>query len=222
MIMDTQVLIVGAGPTGLMLANQLNRFGIDFIVVDIKSGPTIQSRAMSISSRSMEVYQQLDLSDTILERSKEIQGITMVRNGKKYAHVNLTNIGEEFSDFARLTTTFEQNKNEQLLYRNLLNQGKDVMWHFSFLSYKESNGEVITQVKNIKDGSLRSINSKYIVGCDGASSVVRKYGDFSFEGDTYDNKFYVADVTLSWKYGFDNVVMVPEKRRFCCILSITR
>lgn len=83
--MNTQVLIIGAGPTGLMLANQLNRFGIENIVIDTKSGPTLEFRALSVSSRSMEVYQQLGLSDTLLERSKEVQGITMVHNGKKYA-----------------------------------------------------------------------------------------------------------------------------------------
>lgn len=56
--MTTEVLIVGAGPTGLMLGNQLARFGVDFKIVDTKSMPTIQSRAMSVSSRSMEIYQR--------------------------------------------------------------------------------------------------------------------------------------------------------------------
>lgn len=218
--MNTQVLIIGAGPTGLMLANQLNRFGIENIVIDTKSGPTLESRALSVSSRSMEVYQQLGLSDTVLERSKEVQGITMFHKGKKYAQVDLTEIGGEFCDFARLTTTFEQNKNEQLLYENLSESNSTVLWNHGFNSFKEESGNVFTQVKNLKENTIQTIRSKYLVGCDGASSAVRKSAGFSFEGGTYDNKFYVADVSLSWSYGYDNVVMMPEKGVFVAFFPL--
>lgn len=220
--MNTQVLIIGAGPTGLMLANQLNRFGIDNIVIDTKAGPTLESRALSVSSRSMEIYQQLGLSDTVLKRSKEVQGITMVHNGKKYAQVNLTEIGGEFCDFARLTTTFEQNKNEQLLYENLTENSSTVMWNHGFDSFKEGDGDVFTQVKNLKDNTIQTIRSKYLVGCDGARSAVRKGAGFSFEGGTYDNKFYVADVSLTWDYGYDNVVMMPEKGVFAAFFPLQK
>jgi 2-polyprenyl-6-methoxyphenol hydroxylase-like FAD-dependent oxidoreductase len=218
--MTTEVLIIGAGPTGLMFANQLQRFGIDFILVDTKSGPTLESRAMSVSSRSMEIYQQLGLSDTVLERSKKVQGITMLRNGKQLAQVNLTDIGDEFCDFARLTTTFEQNKNEQLLYENLLKQQKEVLWKHSFESCQETAEGVITQVKNLENQTITTIHSKYIVGCGGARSPVRKHSKFSFEGGTYDNKFYVADLSIRWDYGYDNVVMVPENGIFVAFFPL--
>jgi 2-polyprenyl-6-methoxyphenol hydroxylase-like FAD-dependent oxidoreductase len=142
-----------------MLANQLNRFGIENIVIDTKSGPTLEFRALSVSSRSMEVYQQLGLSDTLLERSKEVQGITMVHNGKKYAQVDLTEIGGEFCDFARLTTTFEQNKNEQLLYENLSDSNSTVLWNHGFNSFKEENDNVFTQVKNLKENTIQTVIS---------------------------------------------------------------
>jgi 2-polyprenyl-6-methoxyphenol hydroxylase-like FAD-dependent oxidoreductase len=63
---SNDIIIVGAGPTGLMLANQLTRFGVDYIILDQKSGPTDQSRALVVHARSMEIYQQMGLSDTIL------------------------------------------------------------------------------------------------------------------------------------------------------------
>ena len=58
-VLNTEVLIIGAGPTGLMAANQLVRFGIDFIIVDSKEGPTQESRAIAVTARSLEIYQQM-------------------------------------------------------------------------------------------------------------------------------------------------------------------
>ena len=60
MTMEYDVIIIGAGPTGLMAANQLARFNINFLIVDSKAGPTDQSRAIVVTARSMEIYQQLD------------------------------------------------------------------------------------------------------------------------------------------------------------------
>ena len=83
MTTTTDVVIIGAGPTGLMLANQLRRFGIKFLLIDIKKEPTLESRAMSVSSRSMELYQQLGLSEKILEQSLVINAFGFYNNGKK-------------------------------------------------------------------------------------------------------------------------------------------
>ena len=94
--MITDVLIIGAGPTGLMLANQLNRFGIDFIIIDHKTSPSIESRAMSVSSRSMEVYQQLELSDKIISQSKIVKGVKMFNNGKIIVTLNSLPIVSKF------------------------------------------------------------------------------------------------------------------------------
>ena len=67
----TEVLIVGAGPTGLMAANQVMRFGVKFMIVDTKEGPTKESRAIVVTPRSMEIYQQLGLQDRIMEQSHQ-------------------------------------------------------------------------------------------------------------------------------------------------------
>ena len=68
------IIIIGAGPTGLMLANQLSRFGVDYLTLDQKSGPTNQSRALVVHSRSMEIYQQMGLSDQIIAERQKITG----------------------------------------------------------------------------------------------------------------------------------------------------
>ena len=212
--METDVIIIGAGPTGLMLANQLNRFGINFLIIDTKSSPTVESRAMSVSSRSMELYQQLGLSDEILTKSLAVSGFGFYNNGTKITEVSLTEVGKTYSDFGRLTTAFEQNKNETILYENLKENKKNVLWNTSFISLNETNKGVIVSAKNNATAENLIITAKYIVGCDGARSIIRHQRNFTFEGGTYDTKFYVADVTITWKMSYDKIIMAPSKGIF--------
>src|ERR1700733_267593 len=93
------IIIVGAGPTGLMMANQLTRFGIDYIILDQKSGPTDQSRALVVHSRSMEIYEQLGLSDQIVANGQLNDGMNFYKNGKTIASVTLVNSDENSSPF---------------------------------------------------------------------------------------------------------------------------
>ena len=111
---NTDVLIVGAGPTGLMAANQLNRFGVDFIIIDSKSGPTEQSRAIAVTSRSLEIYQQMGLSDEILEHGQRINSFNFYSEGKKRGEVVIGELGKGLSDLNFLLG-FEQSKNEETL-----------------------------------------------------------------------------------------------------------
>ncbi len=218
--MTTDVIIIGAGPTGLMFANQLKRFGINFILIDTKNGPTLESRAMSVTSRSMELYQQLNLSDKIIEQSLVIGGFGFYNNGKRIADFSLTETGKPYTDFGRLTTSFEQNKNETILYENLKSQKENVLWNSSFLSLDEKLNEVSVVIKNDFTDENTTINAKYIVGCDGARSIVRHQRDFTFEGGTYNTKFFVADVTATWKLGYEKIVMAPSKGLFVAFFPL--
>ncbi len=218
--MTTQVVIVGAGPTGLMFANQLKRFGIDFIVIDTKSGPTLESRAMSISSRSLELYQQLNLSDKVLEQAFMINAFGFYNNGRKITDVSLTNIGTQYSDFGRMSTTFEQNKNEKILFENLNDSQDKVLWQTSFVHLEETNNGVTLTIKNDLTSDISTIEAQYIVGCDGAKSIVRHQRDFTFEGGTYNTKFFVADVTLTWQQGYDKIIMAPSKGLFVAFFPL--
>jgi 2-polyprenyl-6-methoxyphenol hydroxylase-like FAD-dependent oxidoreductase len=216
----TDVVIIGAGPTGLMLANQLNRFGVSFIVVDSKSSPTLESRAMSVTSRSMELYQQLNLSDKVLEQSLVINGFAFYNNAKKIAEASLAEIGNLYSDFGRMTTTFEQNKNETILYENLQTEKNNVWWNTLFIALTETNEGVIIEVENKIRLEKKTINANYIIGCDGARSVIRHQRDFTFKGGTYETKFYVADVCITWQQGYDKIVMAPAKGIFVAFFPL--
>lgn len=212
--MKTQVLIVGAGPTGLMLANQLNRFEIDFLVFDGKNGPTEQSRALAVSARSMELYQQLGLSDRVQRDSTEVIGFQIIQEGNLKADVNLENLGIGLSDFPNFMNAFEQSKNESLLLGNLPNKENTIHWNWTFVSFEENDDFIIVQFQNTITKEFKSIETKYLIGCDGASSSVRKQLNFRFEGGTYENKFFVVDTKINWNLPYNKVILAPSDYQF--------
>lgn len=210
--MKTQVLIIGAGPTGLMLANQLQRLDVSFEILDLKTGPTEESRALAVTARSMELYQQLGLSDTVQEQAVELSGFRLFLNGKAKAQVEFRQSGTGFSDFPNFMNAFEQSKNEKLLTENLEKQGKTVLWQHKFISLKQTENGVVTTVKNTVTNEEIIIESDYIVGCDGASSPIRKSQNMSFKGGTYENKFFVVDATIEWDLDYDRVILSPTDK----------
>ena len=210
-IRQTDVLIIGAGPTGLMAANQFMRFGVDFMIIDLKEGPTLESRAIAVTPRSMEIYQQLGLSDTILSEAMAVQGINAYSQGRRKAFVPVSELSADLSDFPAMLC-YEQSKNEQLLSKNLLDNGCDVQWKTTFLNFTENDEQIEVEVE--QGGQQKIIHCKYIFGCDGARSLVRKQLQFEFLGGTYDNLFFVADTKLNWSLPYDQLVISPGDLAF--------
>ena len=156
--MNTDVIIIGAGPTGLMAACQLARYGVDFIIVDSKSKPTAESRAMLITARSLEIYQQMGISQTAIEQEKVTFAI-----GKA---------GRGLTDFPYMQV-FEQSKNEELLNEVLTKQDYQVWWNTEFISLDQQSNSVTVQLKRNDTNEGITINAKYLIACDGAKSKVR-------------------------------------------------
>ena len=184
------IIIAGSGPTGLMLANQLTRFGIDYIILDQKPGPTDQSRALVVHARSMEIYEQLGLSDQIVADGQKNDGMNFYKEGKMITSVTIVNPDEKASPFPYLMM-YEQSKNETLLYNNLLSQHRQVLWNTSISSIEEKEG--IYAIKTVQGDQENTYECKYLIACDGSKSMVRDFSNMSFTGGSYLNVFYVAD-----------------------------
>lgn len=215
--MKTDVIIIGAGPTGLMAANQLSRFGIDYIILDSKDGPTHESRAIAVSARSLEIYQQLGIIDEVVKNGKKIKSFNVFSGGKPQITVNFNNIGKGLSDFYYLLA-YEQSKNETLLYDHIKTSGQDVMWNTAFVKYVEHDDKVIVEAQ--QDDNTITIEGKYIIACDGARSPVRHQLDFKFDGGTYENKFIVADTTISWDQDYNKLILCPGRKNFAAFLPL--
>src|SRR3954462_14565570 len=95
----TSVLIVGAGPSGLMMAAQLLRNGVQPIIIDSKQGPTNQSKALAVQARSLEIYRQLGIVDRALQSGKQAGGMILYQDGKKAASISLTDVGDQRTIF---------------------------------------------------------------------------------------------------------------------------
>src|SRR6267378_8381799 len=97
--MDIDVLIVGAGPTGLMLANQLGRRGVRALIIDRHDGPSLQTRALGVQARTMEIYAKLGIVDRALELGKRGTGANIWAQGRKMAHVPLGVTGQKVTPY---------------------------------------------------------------------------------------------------------------------------
>lgn len=190
--MRDDVLIVGAGPTGLVLALWLTRHGIRVRVLDKAEGPGTTSRALAVQARTLELYEQLDLTQDVLALGHRIEGVNAWVQGKRRARVAFGVVGDDLTPYPFLHI-FPQDRHERLLVDRLREAGVEVERRTEVLALDEQGDHVVARFRNA-DGEQSTCEATYIVGCDGAHSVVRKGIGADFPGGTYRQLFYVADV----------------------------
>ena len=202
-IMKTDVIIVGAGPTGLSLACQLIRYGVNFIVIEKNEGITHLSKALGVQARSLEIYEQLELAKEAVDRGAIASQVQLIVGGKVGGGFNLSNMGKNFSPYPYMLV-LEQSKNEQLLYEYIQKHDQEVLWNTTSESFFQDDTCVRAIVKN-GNNQPQIIEAKYLVGCDGARSFVRNSLGLSFEGSTFEQLFYVADVQIEGELDRDAI-----------------
>lgn len=191
----TDVLIVGAGPTGLVLALWLTRLGVRVRIVDKTEGPETTSRALAVQARTLELYSQIGLAEAVVERGREVLAANLWVAGKKAAHLFFGQMGAGLSPFP-YALIFPQDEHERLLIDRLAELGVAVERGVELLSFAEANGRVLARLAR-PDGAVEECDVAYIAGCDGAHSSVRETLRIDFAGGTYAHLFYVADVDAS-------------------------
>jgi 2-polyprenyl-6-methoxyphenol hydroxylase-like FAD-dependent oxidoreductase len=190
----TSVLIVGAGPSGLMMAAQLLRHGVTPIIIDIKQGPTNQSKALAVQARSLEIYRQMGIVDRALQNGKQADGLVLNQDGEKVASLSLTDVGKQQTLFP-FVHLYQQSKNERLLLDFLTQNCCPVYWDTTLISLKQTVQQVEVELQSGTD--TMTLTCDYVMGADGAHSAVRKQLNIPFTGDTYANEFFLADLELN-------------------------
>jgi len=201
MEMKTDVLIIGAGPTGLALAVQCIRYGIDFTIIDERAGTTPFSRAIGVQARTLEIYDQIGLADELISLGHAAEKVKFLKDGAVRGEADLSELGTGLSPYP-FVLLVEQGLHEKLLYRYVTDHGRDVAWRHRLRSFGERDEGIAASVLDADSREL-TISAKYLVGCDGAKSSVRHGLGLTFEGDTVERLFYVADVVLDWPHGHD-------------------
>jgi 2-polyprenyl-6-methoxyphenol hydroxylase-like FAD-dependent oxidoreductase len=205
----TDVLIIGAGPTGLALACQLVRYGINFVILDKHEGITPYSKALGVHARTLEIYEQLGLAQQAIEQGAIAAKARLLKGGEVHAELDLSNLGEGLSPYPYVLF-LEQSKNEKLLYDYLNSHGKTVRWQTELESFSQNKEKVTVQVKTV-DGTFQKIEAQYLVGCDGPKSPVRHALGLGFAGSTFERMFYVADVQIDWNLHYDALQVCLSK-----------
>jgi 2-polyprenyl-6-methoxyphenol hydroxylase-like FAD-dependent oxidoreductase len=188
------VLIVGAGPTGLTLAAQLRSFGISFRIIDRNLDRAHESRALAVQARSLELLQSLGLGETLVQRgNKSARLMIHFENAPPVQ----TNLGE----FAATDTRFpfilfvSQAKTEAVLGDHLAAAGVAIERGVELIDFAEDR-EGMECVLRTAEGHEERVLARYIAGCDGAHSTVRKRAAISFQGDAYRHDFVLGDVEV--------------------------
>lgn len=191
----TSVLVAGAGPTGLMLANQLARRDVSVLVVDRNPGPSLRTKALGVQARTLEIYDRLGIAGSALELGTRAVGANIWANGRRAARVPLGDIGRDLSPYPFLLI-LGQDDNERLLGNALRRHGVEPHWSTELVALEPSADRVTATLRQA-DGSMRQVAAGWIAGCDGARSTVRRLRNIGFPGAPYEHVFFVADTVAT-------------------------
>ncbi|WP_392507163.1 FAD-dependent monooxygenase [Naumannella halotolerans] len=189
--MHTEVIICGAGPTGLMLANWLQRLGVAHRILDPKPGPTKQSRALAVQARSLEIYDQLGMIDQVRDRLVPARVVQPGwRDRPTRGSIPLARLGAELSPYGGMHV-LEQSENERLLLEQLRASGGKVDYGQEVIDQRERPGGVHVSVRT--GDRTETLTGRWLVGADGSSSPTRERAGIAFPGSTHEQHFWVAD-----------------------------
>ncbi|MEO3790944.1 FAD-dependent oxidoreductase [Nonomuraea sp. B10E15] len=197
-MIDTEVLVVGAGPVGLATAVVLTRLGHDVVVVDGQAEGANTSRAAVVHSRTLELLEPYGVTPALVERGVRTPRFTIRDRDRLLVPVPFDGLPTPYP----YTLMISQADTEAYLLARLKELGGEVLRPVRVTSFAQDAGGVTAA---LDDG--RSVRAAYLVGADGMNSLVREQSGIAFGGGTYAESFTLADVRLSGGVPPDDVIL---------------
>lgn len=184
------VLIAGAGPTGLIMAADLSRRGIKFRIVDKAPKATEYSKAIVLHARTLELLENMGIVDRFLDEGLPIRGSNFICGGKKIVHLNM----DEIESHYKFLLSIPQSRTENILSNYVQENGHLIERNLELVDLVDYGDFVEATLEDKTNGKKETLRCLYLVGADGAHSIVRKKLGFTFEGSEYPEMFGAADV----------------------------
>jgi 2-polyprenyl-6-methoxyphenol hydroxylase-like FAD-dependent oxidoreductase len=216
---DPEVLIVGAGPTGLVLALWLTRCGIRVRIIDKLPEPATASRALAVQARTLEFYRQLGFADAVVDRGHRTVAGNMWVAGRRVGRIFFGDMGAGISPYP-YALIFPQDEHERLLIDRLAALGVTVERASELVDFEQTQGAVFARITR-SDGRSDSCSVAYVAGCDGAHSAVRETLNIGFAGGTYEHLFYVADVEASGRTVDGELHVALDRTDFLAVFPLS-
>ena len=197
---ENKILIVGAGPSGLALAAELKRRGVNAVIIDQQSAGANTSRACVVHARTMEVLEPLGVSRDLLAEGVKVPIFRVRDRDQPLLTIDFSDLPSSY----RFALMIPQNRVEQILLQHLESLGCNVMRPCKLIRYTTSPSLVEAQVQ---DSSIKSIKVEWLIGCDGMHSTVRQQSGIAFSGGEYEASFVLADVSMDWPLSREEVTL---------------
>lgn len=191
--LDCQVLVVGAGPTGLVLAADLLARGVSTRIIDKGDGVNLETRAIAIHARALEVLDLMGLAERFVDYGQAVRWFSFYTDGKPRVSLDLARNGTRFP----FMLDIPQHQTETLLRARVAELGGTIEDGTELTALADEPAGVIARTRDA-DGQPRVITAGYAVGCDGAHSRVRHELGLPFRGHPYPQDWLLADVRLDW------------------------
>jgi 2-polyprenyl-6-methoxyphenol hydroxylase-like FAD-dependent oxidoreductase len=203
--MDTDVLIVGAGPVGLFLATECARRGLRWRLVEARAGQSEHSKALAIFPRTLEILDMAGLAPPFLEAANRVTAVAVITHGRTLARLRFAPAQTPHAFVAMVP----QDVTERLLAAALGRRGGAVEYETAFVAAEPQDDRVRVTLDH--HGQRTTLETAYVVGCDGAHSAVRHLMGVPFEGAAYEATFMLADVETNDALPSDELQLCPSE-----------
>ncbi len=205
------VLIVGAGPTGMTLSLELSRYGVSHRLIEASTTRSDRSRALVVQSRTLELLQRLGLSDPIIARGQRGLRIALFAERRPLVQIRADAIGLVGAPFP--FALFISQADTETILQNAL--GTAIEWNRSLAAIEQDARGVRA---TLADGEV--IEAAYVVGADGAHSAVRKALGLPFDGAPYREEFMLCDAQLDWDEPNDQANLIWTAEGIFAVLPL--